>query len=187
MSGEQVKISPKEKVYGVLAQFAGPNELLGAAKKVRHEGYTKFDCHSPFPIHGMDGAMGLSPSKVGFVAGIAGLIGGCFGFWLQWWTSTVDYPMVIAGKPFNSYQAFVPVTFGLTVLFAAFGAFFSSMIFNRLPQFFHGIFYSDRFAKVTDDGFFVSIESEDPKFDEAKASAFLKTIGATHVEVLKGA
>ena len=187
MSRDKLVAPPKEQVYGVLGQFPGPTELVGAARRVREAGYTKFDCHSPFPIHGMDAAMDLSPSKVGYVAGIAGLIGGCFGFWLQWWTSAVDYPMVIAGKPYNSYQAFVPVTFGLTVLFAAFGAFFGALITNRLPQLFHGVFYSERFAKVTDDAFFVSIESDDPKFDADRAGAFLTSIGATHVEVLKGA
>jgi hypothetical protein len=134
----------------------------------------------------MDQAMGLKPSKIGFVAGICGILGGTGGFYLQYWASTSAYPMVIAGKPFNSYQAFVPVTFGLTILLAAFGAFFGSMIANKLPQYFHGVFYSERFERVTADGFFVSIESDDPKFDAEKSLAYLKSIGATYVEVLKG-
>lgn len=177
----------QDKVYGVLAEFSGPVELLQAAKKVREAGYHRFDCHSPFPIHGMDGAMGLKRSPVGFIAGICGTIGGLGGFALQWWSSSIAYPMVIAGKPFNSYQAFVPVTFGLTVLFAALGAVISMLVLNRLPQWFHGVFYSPRFERVTDDGFFVSIESEDKLFDEQKTRTFLESIGGTHVEVLKGA
>ncbi len=187
MSEEKAVMPPKEKIYGVLGQFGGPNELLAAARKLRDAGYTKFDCHSPFPIHGMDAAMGLKPSIVGYIAGVCGVIGGSFGFWLQWWTSTVDYPMVIAGKPFNSYQAFVPVTFGLTILFAALGAFISGLMTNRLPQWFHGVFYSERFAQVTNDGFFVSIDSDDPKFDSEKNRAYLQSIGASYVEVLRGA
>lgn len=187
MSTEQAMTAPTEKVYGILGQFAGPNELLAAAEKVRDAGFKKFDCHSPFPIHGMDHAMGLKPSIVGYVAGIGGLIGGGFGFWLQWWASTSAYPFVIAGKPFNSYQAFVIITFGLTILFAAFGAFFGGLITSRLPQYFHGLFYSDRFARVTNDGFFVSIEAEDGKFDPEKNKAFLTSLGASYVEVIKGA
>ena len=88
MSHETVKVNPpKEKIYGVLAQFDGPNELLAAASKTRDAGYKKFDCHSPFPIHGMDQAMGLKPSKIGYVAGICGVIGGTGGYLLQYWSS----------------------------------------------------------------------------------------------------
>jgi hypothetical protein len=184
---EAKAMKPKtEKTYGVLGQFDGPNELLAAGAKTRDAGYKNFDCHSPFPIHGMDQAMGLTPSKIGYIAGICGIIGGTGGFYLQYWTSAIAYPMVIAGKPYNAYPAFVPVTFGLTILLAAFGAFFGSMIANKLPQWFHGVFYSERFARVTTDGFFVSIDSDDPKFDADKDLAFLKSIGATYVEVLKG-
>ena len=186
MNETKVMKAKTEKTYGVLGQFDGPNELLAAATKTRDAGFKNFDCHSPFPIHGMDQAMGLKPSKIGYIAGICGIIGGTSGFALQYWTSTIAYPMVIAGKPFNSYQAFVPVTFGLTILLAAFGAFFGSMILNRLPQLFHGVFYSERFARATNDSFFVSIDSNDPKFDADKSQAFLKSIGATYVEVLKG-
>ncbi len=174
----------KEKVFSVLAEFEDPGALLHAAEKVRDEGYEKFDCHSPFPIHGMDAAMGLKRSPVGYIAGICGLLGGAFGFWLQWWTSTVDYPMVISGKPFFSFQAFIIVTFGLTVLGAAFGAVISMLMINRLPQFFHGNFYSKTFEKVTDNGFVVSIEANDPKFDKDKTRTFLESIGGKNVEVV---
>lgn len=177
----------QDKVYGVLAEFAGPAELLTAAKQVREAGYQRFDCHSPFPIHGMDRAMGLGRSPVGYIAGICGTLGGLGGFVLQYWTSTIAYPMVIAGKPFNSYQAFVPVTFGLTVLCAALGAVISMLVLNRLPQWFHGVFYSPRFERATDDGFFISIEAEDKQFAEQKTRAFLESIGGKSVEVLKGA
>lgn len=176
----------QEKVYGVLAEFGSPQQLLDAAARVRDAGYKRFDCHSPFPIHGMDDAMGVKRSPVGYIAGICGAIGGILGYGIQYWTSVVEYPIVIAGKPFNSYQAFVPVTFGLTVLFAAVGAVLSMLILNRLPQWFHGVFYSDRFAKVTDDGFFISIESDDKQFAEQQTRQFLESIGGRSVEVLKG-
>ena len=181
-----VATEQKGHVYGMLAEFSGPAELLVAAAKVRDAGYHDFDCHSPFPIHGMDAAMGLKPSKVGYIAGICGLIGGVSGLTLQWWVSAVDYPLVISGKPYFSYPAYVPVTFGLTVLFAALGAVFGMLVTNRLPRLWHAVFYSDRFGKVTDDGFFISIEAEDAAFDEQKTRGFLESIGGTHVEALKG-
>ncbi|MBD3402819.1 DUF3341 domain-containing protein [candidate division GN15 bacterium] len=181
----ETKVTPKLE-YGMIARFEGPKELLHAAEKVRDEGYTKFDCHSPFPIHGMDDAMGLKQSKVGYISGVGAALGFALGLWLQWWTSAVDYPLVIAGKPFFSYQAFVPVTFGLTVLFGALGAVFGMFHVNRLPQYFHGVFHSDRFPKFSDDAFFVSIEKEDPKYDRSSTMSFLESIGGAEIEVLEG-
>ncbi len=177
----------KERIYSVLAEFGSAGELLQAAEKVRDAGYKKFDCHSPFPIHGMDAAMGLNRSKVGFIAGICGALGGTFAMWLQWWTSAVDYPMVIAGKPYFSWQAFIIVTFGLTILGAALGAVFGMLILNRLPQWFHGNFYSENFKRFSDDAFFVSIEAEDPKFDAETTGKFLESIGGCRIEVVRGA
>lgn len=176
-----------EKTYAVIAEFAGPNELLSAAEKVRDAGYKQWDVHSPFPIHGMDDAMGVGQSKVGLIAGACGAVGLVSAFALQYWTQAVDYPLIIAGKPYNSYQAWVVVCFGLTILFSALGAVFSMLILNRLPMWFNGLFYSEHFSKkVNDDGFFVSIEAGDAKFDAAKTEAFLKSIGGNQVEVVRG-
>ncbi len=178
----------QEKTFGIIARFDTPAELLHAAEKVRDAGYKRFDCHSPFPIHGMDAAMGMKGSKVGYIAGTCGTLGGIAGLALQWWTSTIAYPVVISGKPFFSYQAYIPVTFGLTVLCAALGAVFGMLITNRLPRWWDGLFYSEQFSKrVNDDGFFVSIESTDGKFDTDKSRAFLESIGGKQVEVIKGA
>jgi hypothetical protein len=178
----------QDKTYAVIARFDGPAELLEAGAKVRDAGYKKFDCHSPFPIHGMDEAMGLKESKVGYIAGICGTLGGIGGLALQWWTSTIAYPVVISGKPYFSYQAYVPVTFGATVLFAALGAVFGMLITNRLPRFWDGLFYSDKFCQgVNNDGFFVSIEASDKKFDADKSRTFLESIGGKQVEVITGA
>lgn len=173
------------KCHGILASFENPSELLRAAGEIRGSGYRKFDCHSPFPIHGMDQAMGLKRSPVGWIAGMAALIGGTFGFGLQWWTAAVDYPIIISGKPFFSFQAFVPVTFALAVLSAAFAATFGMLILNRLPQLFHPLFFSEKFTRFSDDRFMVFIESADPKFDKDTTSSFLKSIGGTDVEVVE--
>jgi len=175
----------RNKVLGLLAEFEGPTELIEAAEKMRDGSFKRFDCHSPYPIHGMDQAMGLKRSPVGYIAGALGFIGGAGGLLLQWWTSTIDYPVVISGKPFFSYQAYVPVTFGLTVLLAALGAFFAMLIANRLPQWYHAVFHSDRFAKATDDGFFISVDSSDPKFEENQTRQFLESIGGKNIELLR--
>jgi hypothetical protein len=172
--------------YGMLAEFDDPAELVKAAEKMNAAGYKEFDCHSPFPIHGMDKAMGLKRSPVGYIAGIMGLIGGVFGLWIQYYASTVAYPLVISGKPFFSYQAFVPVTFGLTILFAALGAFFGMLMINRLPRLFHGIFYTDGFAKISNDGFFVSVEAKDARFSVDETRSFLESIGGRNIEVMEG-
>ena len=178
-------MSEQGTVQGVIAEFNGTGALLEAAKRVRDAGYQAFDCHSPFPIHGMDDAMGLGRSGLGWVIGLIGFSGVGIAIWMQWWTSTVDYRFVISGKPFFSFQAYVPITFGLGVLFGAIAAVFGMFHFNRLPRWHHPVFASDYFKKASDDGFFVSIEAPDEKFDEVQTIEFLKSIGATHVELLR--
>ena len=174
-----------KQVHGILARFESSGDLLEAAGKIREAGYAEFDCYSPFPIHGMDAAMGLKGSKVGYISGAAAAIGFLFALWLQWWTSAVDYPLVISGKPFFSYQAYVPVTFGITVLFAALGAVLGMLHTNRLPRLFDSVFFSEQFAKVTDDAFFVGIDAKDSRFDRQATARFLESIGGRDVEVLE--
>jgi len=175
----------EHKIEGIIAEFADPAALIKAAEQVRDAGYRKFDCHSPFPIHGMDAAMGLKRSPLGWIVGLAALIGTSSALALQWWTSSIDYPLVISGKPFFSFQAYVPVTFALGVLLSAFAALLGMLILNGLPRLHHPVFYSDRFGRVSDDGFFISIEAADPKFDSEAAKQFLESIGGTNPEVLK--
>jgi uncharacterized membrane protein (DUF2068 family) len=170
---------------GILAEFESSGALLAAAKRVHEAGYEAFDCHSPFPIHGMDDAMGMKRSPLGWVVGLMAAAGVLGAIGLQWWTSSVDYKFVISGKPFFSFQAYVPITFGLGVLFSAFAAVFGMFHFNRLPRLNHPVFTSERFKKFSTDGFFVSIEASDAKFSPQETEAFLKTIGATHVELLE--
>ena len=118
----------------ILAQFDSANDLYHAAEKLRDNGYKEFDCHSPFPIHGMDEAMGLKRSPLGYIVFVIGSLGLIGIMTLMWWTSAVDYPLVISGKPFFSYPAFVPITFALTVLTSAIGATISMLAINRLPR-----------------------------------------------------
>jgi len=174
----------KEVSQVVLAEFDSPGTLLEAAKKTREEGYTKFDCHSPFPVHGMDAAMGLGRSPLGYIVGTMGFIGMMSMIVLTYWTSTVNYPFLISGKPYFSWQAYIPVIFAITVLFSAFGAFFGMLSLNKLPRLFHPVFSSEAFAKVSDGGFYVSIQADDPIYDAGKVKSFLESIGGKNVEVV---
>lgn len=171
-----------DNVYGLLAEFSNPATLLHAAEAVRERGYTHFDAHSPFPIHGMDRAMGLGNSKVGFFALGGGVTGFALGYWLQWWTSAVDYPINIGGKPFFAIEPSIPIIFELVVLFSAFGAVAGMLALNGLPRPYNPLFYSERFARVTDDGFFLHVAASDAQFDEAKTAHTLHEIGALRVE-----
>ncbi|TFG96055.1 MAG: DUF3341 domain-containing protein [Calditrichales bacterium] len=168
----------------ILAEFNNPAELLAAAEKMRDAGYKKFDCHSPFPIHGMDEAMGLKRSPLGWMVGTVAFLALAAGFTLEWWTSTVDYPIVISGKPFFSYQAYGPVAFAIMVLSSAFVALFGMMGLNKLPMLYHKLFDSEKVAKITNDGFIVSVLSNDPLYDETKTQSFLKEIGGQNLEVI---
>ncbi len=177
--------SPKMRNALVLAEFADVKALLSAAEKVRDAGYKKFDCYSPFPVHGLDAAMGEKQSPLGWIVGIMALLGGGGALLLQWWTSAVDYPLIISGKPLFSFEAFVPIIFELTVLLSAFGAVFGMFALNKMPRLYHPIFNSDRFRAATDGGFFVGIEAEDAKFEVGQVKQFLTVVGATHVEVVE--
>lgn len=175
----------EQKTHGILAEFKNPGHLMKAAKLTNKAGYKKFDCHSPFPIHGMDDAMGLKPSKLGFIVMAHGLVGFLGGLALQIWTSSIAYPINISGKPFVNLPAFIPVTFELTILLSAFGAVFGMFFLNNLPKLHNSLFNSERFKKVTDDGFFVVIESDDALYDDSKTRQFLEEVGAIHIESIE--
>jgi hypothetical protein len=173
------------RLFGVLAEFRNPADVYHAAEKVRDAGYTKWDVHSPFPIHGIERAMGLGDSRLGWIALFCAISGAFGGFALQYWIHMFAYPLLIAGKPLVAYPAYVPVTFEPGILFTAFGCLLGMMALNGLPRFYHALFRSENFRKVTDNGFFISIEARDPRFDVAAASDFLAAIGGTHIEVLE--
>lgn len=177
--------SNDEQVYGLLAEFSDPGALMHAAEAVRENGYTHFDTHSPFPIHGMDRAMGLGNSKVGYFTLGGGLTGFAVAYLLQWWTAAVDYPINISGKPFFAVEPSVPILFELTVLFAAFGAVAGMLALNGLPRPYNPLFYSDHFERASDDAFFVHVASSDPKFDTNDTTQMLRDIGALHVEIVQ--
>ena len=173
-----------EKPLLILAEFENPAQLLHAAEKLRDAGYKKFDCHSPFPIHGMDDAMGMKRSPLGWIVGVVAFLGLASGVTLEWWTNAIEYPLVISGKPFFSYQAYGPVAFAIMVLVSAFAALFGMMALNKLPMLYHKLFDSDKTAKITNDGFIVSVDADDSLFDQKKTKLFLKDIGGQNPEVI---
>jgi hypothetical protein len=172
-------------IYGLLAEFETPGQLLEAARAVRDEGYTRWDCHSPFPVHGMDRAMGLRDTRLPWVVLGAGMTGTAVAILMQWWMNAKDYPLVISGKPLFSLPANIPVAFELTVLFAAVTTFAAMFVFNNLPKFYHPAFRSRRFRQVTTDKFFITIEAADPRFDAERTEKLLRSLGSAHVERLE--
>ena len=171
--------------YGLLAQFATPGDLYAACERVRDAGFTRWDAHTPFPVHGLEGAMGLKRSPLPWIVMVMGLTGLATGILLQWWVHTRAYPLVISGKPFFAWPAFIPVTFELGILFAALGAVFGMFALNRLPMHHHPLFKSKVFERVADDAFFISIESWDPKFDATATRSLLESVGARHIELVE--
>ena len=176
---------PKGPYYGILAEFATPADLFRACERVRDAGFTRWDAHTPFPVHGLSGAMGLRHSRLPWIVLVMGLTGAALGFGLQWWVHASAQPLVISGKPYFTWPAFIPITFEVAVLFAAGGAVFGMLGLNGLPMHHHPLFRSKVFERVTDDAFFISIESWDPRFDQSATGKLLESLGARSVELLE--
>lgn len=170
--------------FGLLAEFTTPGELYRACERVRDAGYTRWDAHSPFPVHGLDRAMGMRRSVLPWIVLGMGLFGAALGFGLQTWVHGTVYPLVISGKPYFAWQAYVPITFELGVLFGALGAVIGMFGLNQLPMHYHPVFHSERFARASDDLFFITVESWDPRFDVEVTRRLLLSLGARHVELV---
>ncbi len=174
-----------KRLYGLLVEFEDPLELLAACKQVRDAGFRKWDAHTPFPVHGMDRAMGIKGTRLPFLI-LAGGITGCgLALLMQWWMNAVDYPFMISGKPFFGLPANIPVTFELTVLFAALTTFFGMWGLNGMPRLYHPLFKSRRFRRATADRFFIAVEASDRKFDLERTREFLASLGGTSVEAVE--
>jgi hypothetical protein len=189
-----------KRIHGYLAEFDSPQALYEAAKKANEAGFTHWDVHSPYPIHGMDDAMGLGRSKLPHLVFFGGVAGFCTAFFLAsatqtnvwgklftWLPGGMPYPTVVQAKPDNIFTtpAFFPVMFELTILLSAFTILIGLLSFIQLPRLNHPLFESDRFRKVTDDAFFMCIESKDPQFSEAATREFLEEIGGANIELVE--
>ncbi len=173
------------KSYGLIAEFLNPADIMRAAEKVRDLGFRKWDVFTPFPIHGMDKAMGLKNSQVGWFSFLGGVAGYTTGMLMIWWMNAVDYPIVIGGKPmFSPFSAFPP-SYELTILFGSFGALGGMLFLNRLPRLHHPLLKHRRFALATHDRFFLVIETGDPKYSEAETRKLLESLGSAHIELVE--
>lgn len=161
-------------VYGLLAEFETPAELLAAARRARDAGYRHMDAYTPFPVEGLAEAIGFRRTWLPLIVLIGGIVGCLSGYLLQYWTSVVDYPLNVGGRPLHSWPAFVVVTFELTILFAALAAILGMLALNGLPMPYHPVFNVPRFALATRDRFFLCLEATDPQFDREETRRFLE-------------
>lgn len=161
------------ELYGYLAEFKTPPELVTAATRAREAGYVRMEAHSPFPVEGLAEAIGFRKNRIPALVFIGGLLGGLGGFSMQYYASVIDYPLNIGGKPPNSWPAFIPVTFECTILAAAFAAVFGMLILNGLPRLYHPIFNAEAFSRASRDRFFLFIRWDDERFDEQETRSFL--------------
>lgn len=184
INGATAGVAPKP--WGLLAEFDSVDAFLAAAEGVRDAGFTRFDAHAPFPVHGLDEAMGIRMSKLPWLVLGGGATGAGLALLMQWWMNALDYPYVISGKPLFGLPAAIPITFELTVLFASIAAFIGLLAANRFPQLYHPVFPSRRFREhATTDGFYIAIETSDQKYHPIESRAFLERLGAQHVEELE--
>ncbi len=165
--------SKATELYGVMAEFDSPELLLEASEKAYELGYRKMDAYTPYPIEALPEAVGFKKPILPRIVLIGAIIGGCLGFFMQYYASVISYPLNIGGRPLNSWPSFIPVTFETTILLAAFAAVFGMFALNGLPQPYHPVFNVPRFALASRDRFFLCIESEDKLFDLTKTKKFL--------------
>jgi hypothetical protein len=175
--------NPQSPAYGMAAEFSSAADLFHAAEKIRDAGYRKFDVFSPFPIHGMDDAMGLRRSLLGKLIFCGGLTGFLTAVCLEFIPSSFLYPLIVHGKPTSLFTvpAFFPIMFELTILLSAFTAVFGMLIMNGLPRWNHPMFNWERFKKFSDDKFFCVIETRDPRFSEREVKDFLESLGGQNI------
>jgi hypothetical protein len=173
-------------VYGLLAEFDTPTDLVAAARRTYEAGYKKIDAYTPFPIEELSEAIGFHKNGVALVVLIGALLG-CFGgFLMQWWIATISYPINVGGRPYNSWPSFMVVTFEMTILFGGLAAVFGMLALNGLPMPYHPVFNVPRFAFATKDRFFLIVFSSDPKYDAAETRQFFETLAPRSISEVPG-
>jgi hypothetical protein len=171
-------------LYGAVGTFNDENDLLAAIASIRRKGYTKLEAYTPFPIHGIDDALGSKQSKLGWFVLCCGLTGVTAAATFIWWAGAISYPIIVGGKPLFAFTFSIPIMFELMILFSAFGSLYGMLGINRLPQFYHSIFNYTESDRITDDGFVLAIEAGDPQFDALECVSVLEAAGATSAEVV---
>jgi hypothetical protein len=166
----------KSRLYGLMAEFDGPEDLLEAARRTYEEGYRRLDAYSPFPVHGLAEAIGFQRTRLPVIVLLGGIAGGVGGYLLQYWISAIDYPLNVGGRPLHSWPAFIPVTFELIILVAALAAVLGMLALNGLPMPHHPVFNVPAFELATRNRFFLCIEATDSKFDGVGTRRFMESL-----------
>jgi hypothetical protein len=183
--GSRTGSQARKPIYGLMAEFDDANALVGAAQRTYAEGYRKTDAYSPFPIEAAWEALHANDRRVQLFVLCGGIVGALAGFGLCYWTQAIAYPMNIGGRPLNSWPAFIPVTFEVTILVASFTAVIAMFALNGLPMPYHPVFNVSRFAMASRDRFFLAIEATDPKFDRIRTFEFLKSLGPREINEIE--
>jgi hypothetical protein len=169
--------------YGLMAEFASADDVVSAARQVREAGYKKVDGYSPYPMEALIHELDQHHSWVPTIVLGGGLTGFLAGYGLEYWSSVIEYPMNIGGRPFHSWVSFIPPAFETTILFASFGAVLGMLILNGFPRPYHPVFNVEEFAKnASNDKFYIVIEATDEKYDPVKTQEFLKSLHPTFVK-----
>jgi Protein of unknown function (DUF3341) len=166
----------RNSIYGLVAEFETPEQILHASHSAREAGYIALDAFSPMPVEGLAEAIGFHRTRLPLLVLLAGIFGGSFGFFMQFYANVWSFPLNIDGKPHNSWPSFIPITFELTVLFAAIMATFGMLGLNGLPRHNHPLFNAERFALASNDRFFLCIQADDKQFDRVKTRQFLQSL-----------
>ncbi|MGE3106936.1 MAG: DUF3341 domain-containing protein [Phycisphaerales bacterium] len=181
---KKYKTESGERIYGIVAEFANPAALSHAAEKVRDGGYRRWDVYSPFPVHGMDEAMGLKRTRLPLLVALCAFGAAGLGYLFQWYVSHELYPLTVQGKPYGAWEPFTPIIFEFGVLGTAFSALLGMLIFNALPRFNHPLLKKERFLRASDDRFFICIEASDAKFEPGNLRSLFQHSGATYIDLV---
>jgi hypothetical protein len=174
-----------KKTYGLIAAFDTTPELYQACERVRDAGYSQWDALTPFPVHGLDAAMGIRRSRVPRISIVGGIIGFTTGMSLIWFTNAFDYPLIVGGKPYFSPMFAFPVSYELTILFTAFATIIGMFVINKLPRHYHPVMKAPQFVRALDDRFYIVIEANDPKFNATATRDLLAKIGGKDIAELE--
>jgi hypothetical protein len=177
-------MKPRTAIYGLMVEFLTADDVLAATRRARQAGYRDMDAYTPHPVEGLAAELGLRKSRLPFVVFIGGLVGAAIGFFMQYYTMTIDYRFNAGGRPCNSWPVFIPITFEVLILVGALSAFLGMMFLNGLPRPHHPVFNVPQFARSSQDRFFLCVEATDPQFDRQATAQFLATLNP-HGDVLE--